>query len=134
MATLLDQMADVARGQRIQELRAARHLTQPAIAELVGVTLRAYQAWEAGGGITWENAKVLAKKLGTDPEFIMAGAKPETPDPFAKSDANQLDRIETEVADLKVTVKAIQDALVQLAGANLRPPKEPPASGAADRP
>lgn len=94
LTTLLNQMADLERGARIAELRKAKHLTQPAVAELVGVTLRAYQAWEAGGGIAWDNVKLLAKKLGADPDYILSGPKPETPDLFPSGDAGQLDRIE----------------------------------------
>lgn len=98
--TLRAQMEDVARGERLKELRNARHLSQPAVVDLVNerageklVGLRGYQAWEAGGGIRWEKAKVLAEVLGTDPEHLMNGAHEETPDPFAGS-------VEERLADL----------------------------------
>jgi transcriptional regulator with XRE-family HTH domain len=78
-ATLLAQMGDYERGLRIKELREGRHLTQPALADRVGVTLRAYQEWEAGGGIQWDNAKRLAKALCVTPDFVMNGQKPDTP-------------------------------------------------------
>src|SRR4051794_39121082 len=72
-STLLAQMAELARGERIKQLREDRHLTQPAVAEAVGVTLRAYQAWEATGGIRWGNAKKLAAFFGIDVQELWAG-------------------------------------------------------------
>lgn len=72
--TLLQQMErDLQRGARIRDLREP--IPQPAIAEKVGVTLRAYQEWEAGGGIKWENVLRLARVLGADPDFILGGAE-----------------------------------------------------------
>jgi transcriptional regulator with XRE-family HTH domain len=56
---------------RIKELRGLR--TQQAIADRVGVTLRAYQAWEAGGGITWENIEALAKAFGVSEDYLLYG-------------------------------------------------------------
>lgn len=56
---------------RIRELRGG--VPQPVIAERVGVTLRAYQAWEAGGGIGWENLIRLAKALDVSEEYLLYG-------------------------------------------------------------
>jgi hypothetical protein len=56
---------------RIRELRGS--VPQPVIAERVGVTLRAYQAWEAGGGIGWENLIRLSKALGVSEEYLLYG-------------------------------------------------------------
>lgn len=56
---------------RIKELRGLR--TQQAIADRVGVTMRAYQAWEAGGGITWENIEALAKVFGVSEDYLLYG-------------------------------------------------------------
>lgn len=59
-------------GERIRELRDRR--PQPRIAEHVGVTLRAYQAWEAGdSGIGYDNLMRLADVLDTTPEYIEYG-------------------------------------------------------------
>jgi transcriptional regulator with XRE-family HTH domain len=99
VTTLLAQMADLARGERIKALREERHLSQPAVLDLLEkragakvVTLRGYQSWEAGGGIRWENTKVLADVFEVSPEWIMSGretAELETPSPFAQADQVQ---------------------------------------------
>lgn len=102
--TLLAQVADLERGDRIKQLREGRHLTQPVVAERVGVTLRGYQEWEAGGGIQWENAKRLAKVLGSNPDYVMSGERAETPD----LSHSQLDRIEADLADLKKLIEAFR--------------------------
>jgi transcriptional regulator with XRE-family HTH domain len=75
--TFLDQMARAEdartseRGDRIRELRAG--IPQPRIADQVGVTLRAYQEWEAGGGIGWDNLVKLAEVFGVTEEYIEFG-------------------------------------------------------------
>lgn len=57
--------------QRIRELRG--RTPQRVIAERVGVTERAYQEWEGGGGIAWENLAALAKVLGVSEEYLVYG-------------------------------------------------------------
>ena len=79
-------------GERLKRRRKALRLTQPQVAALAGVTPRAYQAWEAGGGIAWRHLEPLAEALGWTVEAIM-GAEPE-PDP------SQLDRIERKLDEL----------------------------------
>lgn len=113
--TLLAQMADLERGDRIRELREQRHLTQPVVADRVHVTLRAYQEWEAGGGIQWENAKRLAKVLGATPDFIMSGEPRETPDLSTNGQPSQLDRIEEELAGIKQMLESSDAAAKVLA-------------------
>lgn len=58
-------------GARIKDLRG--RIPQPVIADRVGVTLRAYQAWEAGGGIAWDNLVKLAEVFGVSEDFIEYG-------------------------------------------------------------
>lgn len=101
--TLRAQMADLSRGQRIKDLRESRHLTQEAIAERLGVTLRGYQAWEAGGGIKWDNVKRLATFHKVNPDFVMNG-----PDETGEASANatQLDRIEMKLDLLTAQIDA----------------------------
>jgi transcriptional regulator with XRE-family HTH domain len=69
-------------GGRIKELRDEGNYSQPHIADAVGVTLRAYQAWEAGdSGITRENVEKLAAFFAVSPEHILSGpAVEEAPD------------------------------------------------------
>jgi transcriptional regulator with XRE-family HTH domain len=79
-------------GARIKELRGPR--PQPLVADKVGVTLRAYQAWEAGGGIAWENLQRLAEFFAVSENFLLYGA--ETPE----GPQTQLDRIERQLAEV----------------------------------
>lgn len=58
-------------GRRIAQLRERAHLTQDAAADRVGVTLRAYQKWEAGGGIQYANLEKLAVLFGTSVEATL---------------------------------------------------------------
>ena len=125
-STLLAQMADLERGQRIKELRESRHLTQEAMADKLGVTLRGYQEWEAGGGIKWENVKKLAKQHGVEADFLMNGPKPETPDLLG---ASQLDRIEKIVTGLADSVGSIEAQLALLVAAQEPQPKRGGGSG-----
>jgi hypothetical protein len=92
--TLLAQVADIERGQRIRGRREELHLTQPAVVDLLEeaaaelppthelhpakagkapVTLRGYQTYEQGGGIVWEKAKLLAQVLQIDVQTMMSG-------------------------------------------------------------
>jgi len=65
-------------------------MTQEVAADKAGVTLRAYQKWEAGGGIQYANLQKLAEVFRVPVERITG--EEDTPDPFAT--ASQLDRIE----------------------------------------
>jgi hypothetical protein len=81
LSTLLGQMRDEARAERIKGLRERTPgLTQPKIVEgleaLAGravVTLRGYQEWERTGGIKYENAELLASFHGVDPHWLWQG-------------------------------------------------------------
>lgn len=108
-ATLLAQMADLERGDRIKALRDGLHLTQPVVADRVGVTLRGYQEWEAGGGIQWENAKRLAKALRTSPDYIMSGEPQATPDTLRALEPTSLAHLDQIVARLERIEELVQD-------------------------
>jgi transcriptional regulator with XRE-family HTH domain len=58
-------------GARIKELREARRIPQPHVADHVGTTLRNYQRWEAGGGTTYDNYERLAEVLGVSPDYLL---------------------------------------------------------------
>lgn len=81
LSTLLGQMRDEARAERIKGLRERTPgLTQPKIVEglelLAGravVTLRGYQEWERTGGIKYENAELLAEFHEVDPRWLWEG-------------------------------------------------------------
>lgn len=115
--TLLAQVADLERGQRIKARRVELHLTQPALVDLIEdlaktlpethalhpekagkapVTLRGLQTWEQGGGVAWEKAKLLAGALQTDARWLINGVPEDepTPDPFAGREPELLERVE----------------------------------------
>jgi transcriptional regulator with XRE-family HTH domain len=103
MAKDAKRLAEQAR--RIAELRARKRVTQPDVAEAVGVTLRAYQAWEHGDSDPkGSNVTALADYFGTTADFIEFGsempAKP-VPDLMPQLARNpstvQLDRIEIKL-------------------------------------
>ena len=106
-ATLLAQMADLERGLRIKELRESRHLTQEAMADALGVTLRGYQEWEAGGGIKWDNVKKLAKFHTVDADYLMNGPRADTPDPFGQNGSDRLDRMDERIDRLAELIEQL---------------------------
>lgn len=130
--TLLLQMAKDAerlaeQAARIKELRDERRLTQQPVADAVGVTLRAYQDWEAGrGGINGENVKALAEFFDVTADYIEYGVdkreRGDTPDLSLSrlagieatlgelADQVRLLRAETAVRDAEV-LKRIEEAL-----------------------
>lgn len=117
-------------GQRIKELRGG--IPQPRIAEQVGVTLRAYQAWEAGdSGPAWDNLVALADLHQVTPEYIEYGAagrpRPETDLGQIKI---QLDRIEDKldtVLSLLGAEAGLDEVLEQAADQRDDPPQRPAA-------
>jgi len=95
-------MADLKRGERIKLLREERHMTQPAVADAIGITLRAYQKYETGGGLKWDNAVALAKVFQVQTSDIMG--KPGTPPaPYGLPSA-QLDSIEAKLDQILETL------------------------------
>ena len=142
--TLLRQMAQdaeklSAQGSRIRQLRQAmrteegKRITQPVVADAVGVTPRAYQEWEAGrGDIKPENAKALADYFGTTQEYIEYGdrvaEKRETPDLLLAPEGSQLDRIEQKldailnklIPSTEERLDLLEQVLVAAAEANRR--------------
>jgi transcriptional regulator with XRE-family HTH domain len=120
-------MADLERGQRIKALREAHaEYGQKHLAAAAGVSLRAYQAWEAGGGIKVENAKALAKFLKVDWRWLINGetapAKGRTtPDLMATVNGDVPDDLRAQVQDLHAKVDRIIDALGLEADADQHP-------------
>ncbi len=103
----LDEAARAARAERIKRLREESRYTQPNIAEFVGVSLRAYQRWEEGGGIEWEHLEKLAELHDVDPQWIHRGReKGATPDPFASESAEAVEALREEIAALRSELRA----------------------------
>lgn len=93
---------------RLRELRENARKPQHVIASEVGVTLRAYQAWEAGGGISWQHYTALARVYGVTEEFILHGPEPEAPA------MSQMDRIERKLDEIRERLDQIEaDAMEQ---------------------
>jgi hypothetical protein len=84
---------------RIRALRGAR--PQPQIAGEVGVTLRAYQEWEAGGGIAWPNLLKLAEVHRVSTSWLEHG------DEQPKGAHSQLDRIEQKLDEVHARLGAV---------------------------
>lgn len=103
----LDEAARAARAERIKQLREESRYTQPHIAEFVGVSLRAYQRWEEGGGIEWEHLEKLAELHEVDPQWIHRGSeKGPAPDPFASESAATADELLAEIRSLRLELLA----------------------------
>lgn len=64
-------------GDRIKRLREAKHLTQPALAKLVGVTKSAVCQWELGATANLKLAPLakLLTVLGTDLPYLVWGER-----------------------------------------------------------
>lgn len=68
-------------GERIAEQREELRLTQPVVADRVGVSLRAYQNWEAGHTrIAWSNLERLADILQVPADQILNGSAEAVPE------------------------------------------------------
>lgn len=122
---VMEQERRHAMGSRIKDLREGKRLRQQAVADAVGVTLRAYQAWEAGDtGIKWENAESLAGVLDTTASYILHGPEleeaPSTPDPFSGED--RLWRLERQQDEIHAQVirngRLLNAVITQLTGAD----------------
>jgi len=103
--TLLLRMAqDEERAGRIRDLKQAHPgLRWQAIADHVGVTMRAAQSWQEKGEISYENAKKLAELFDVDVDFIMRGVQGPTQDPFpTEVDIN----VESTLAGVLAEIKA----------------------------
>jgi transcriptional regulator with XRE-family HTH domain len=73
----------LATAQRLRDLRGIR--SQQWVADRVGVTSRAVQAWEAGGGVSSENIEALAKLYKVSENFLLYGTDTRpTPDQVAE--------------------------------------------------
>lgn len=100
-----------AMGRRIAQLRERAHFTQEVAADKAGVTLRAFQKWEAGGGIQYANLQKLAEALDVSVEQITG--ETETPNPFRISDQMDggFDEFREHVGSLHARLDQIQAEL-----------------------
>ena len=91
--------------ERIRQLRG--RVPQREIADRVGVTERAYQAWEAGGGIAWDNLQALANALGVSDEYLIYGDAGDQ----ARL-GTQLERVEARIVRVEALLEEIYEATV----------------------
>lgn len=93
-------MADYARGERLQELRAEKRMSREDVAHEIGVTTKSLYEWEKNNGaIKWDNAKRLGKFYKVEPSELV------TREPNATLRAQtelreQLDRVEGKLDTL----------------------------------
>jgi hypothetical protein len=136
MDTLRAQMDDLARGARIKARREELHLSQPAVVDLMNerapadlrardkrregkiIRLRGYQEYEAGGGIEWEKAKVLAAVLGSDTHWLMTGENKPTATPDLMAVPEQLENVDGKFTDLVGDVSEQLDRIEGLLSEN----------------
>lgn len=90
----LDEQQRIERAERIKQLREESPYTQAALAERIGVSPRAYQRWEEGGGIEWDHLERLAEIHGVDVMWIHRGVgRGPTPDllsaPVSRSELDE---------------------------------------------
>lgn len=114
----LEEHQRVERAQRIKQLREESPYTQAALADKVGVTPRAYQRWEEGGGIEWEHLEKLAEIHDVDVMWIhKAAGRGPTPDPFATESgeeselAEQIGELQSETAELRSELSEVRSDL-----------------------
>lgn len=105
-------------GRRIAELREDRRLTQPVVADRVGVSLRAYQKWEAGTSApAWRNLEHLAEVFSVTADYLLGAAQDKRQDAV-----EQLDRIESELGAIRVELGQMATQLEDLTRSLARKP------------
>jgi DNA-binding XRE family transcriptional regulator len=90
-------------GWRIRQARKEVGLTQVQLAQKVGVSQRAAQAWETGEVIPYRWTKQIGKAVKRDPEWILHGEE-------ADEDV-RLERLETKVDELTRLLRAVNRKL-----------------------
>jgi transcriptional regulator with XRE-family HTH domain len=120
---------NIARGDRLLALRMekgrelGKRLTQPDVAEIAGVTLRAYQNWEASGthddagklrefGMDWAHTAKLAKYYKVDPESLV---RRPTDAPVTQATTEDVHGLRSQLGRIEATLGVITHALEHLA-------------------
>jgi transcriptional regulator with XRE-family HTH domain len=96
------------RGKRIRKLRELRELSQDEAGRAAGVTPRAWQEWEAGGGMKPASVRKAAEVLGVSVEEIRGDA--ELPDPFSLAA-----HLDARVEEFRQFSYEMQDAFAEVA-------------------
>lgn len=108
---------DRQRGERIRDLRDAHAWTQRQLADRLGVDPKTVHNWEAGKELNPTNLRELAECLKVSMDYIRYGDReaPDLSDLLNSSGQSQLDRVETELAAIRVEIgtQATQLAEIQ---------------------
>lgn len=109
-----------AQAERIRDLRESKHLTQPEVADAVGVSLRGYQLWEAADSDPGpRNLKALAEYHDVTADYIAFGCerpRGETPNLTDALNGDELSRLETSIKTQTERVDALELAVSELVG------------------
>lgn len=110
-------------GARIKHLRERSPFKQQAVADRLGIGIRAYQNLERVGTVRYERCEELGEIFEADPRWIWDGHERGmvTPDPLG---ASVLDRIEAKLDTLSERVAAL-DARFRAADSRRRSPGSP---------
>jgi len=106
----MDEAHKAAIGERIRSLRERSPFKQQAVADRLGIGLRAYQKLEEVGTTRYERCEELAEIFNVDPMWIWEGRDATAPDVLGALNGapqSQLTRIEKQLA-------AIQQQLADL--------------------
>lgn len=117
LVTFRDQMADFARGERLRQLREARHLSQEDAAHELNVSVKTVRSWEKGSGIRWPNAQAAGDFYGVDPEtLIRREGREDTPDVLSAltPDSDLLREVAGQVARLAGIVEKLEVQVQEL--------------------
>lgn len=89
------------------------------------MTERSATDWQTKGGISYENAKRLAKLFEVDVDYVWRGTENETPDPFAGAEgsleerlADLADQLASDREDREASISEVK-ALLQTQNENL---------------
>lgn len=105
LTQLMEEAERLAIGERIKQLREQSPYTQPAMADLMGLTLRGYQKLEEKGTTIWDHAKTLAKIHDVDVQWIWTGRE-------GGASADLAD----DIAEIKAWMERIEKVLETLGG------------------
>ncbi len=108
MARFRQQMADYARGERLKELREAKHLSQEEAAHQIGVSTKAYRTWEKGGKMKWPNAKSAGRVLGASAETLVTRDDEDVVTADEVQEAASLNEVLAKLAAVQSTLKEQQ--------------------------
>lgn len=108
LATFKQQMADVARGERMLKLRDDKHWSQATAAHKIGVSEKTVRSWEQGGRIKWRNARSAGRVYGVDPESLVDRDESEEVSPEEDERREADDDLESKVDRLLVEVAGLR--------------------------